>query len=182
MVRGHTAGYAGVHIKASRKSGSGCCPAQTRMRRPARPVTTQGRLRYGRDLAGRPKHCLCHDSHPAKGFSERAAEQWSFAPATTAWGLIPGHPAIGSWDWPWGPCPRPERSQSAAAPLRGLATHWRRLRYWRKHLRQRQAGGGAAVVSRGVARSRTLGRRPAPEIKMQCAKRPARARRLSTKF
>ena len=36
-------GYAGVHIQSSRKSGRG--PAQTRMRRPARPVTAQGRLR-----------------------------------------------------------------------------------------------------------------------------------------
>ena len=33
---------------------------------------------------------------------------------------------------------------SAAAPRRGLATHWRRLRYWRRHKRQQQEGGGAA--------------------------------------
>ena len=45
-------GYAGVHIQTSRKSGRG--PAQTRMRRPARRVTAQGRLRYGRELVGLP--------------------------------------------------------------------------------------------------------------------------------
>ena len=43
----------------------------------------------------------------------------------------------------------PERGQSAAAPLRGLATHWLRLRYWRKHKRQRQAGRGAAGCEQG---------------------------------
>ena len=63
--------------------------------------------------------------------------------------MIPGHPAVGSRDGPWGTCPHPERGQSAAAPRRGLATHWRRLRYWRRHKRQRQAGGGAAGCEQG---------------------------------
>ena len=47
---------AGVHIRTSRQSGRG--PAQTQMRRPALPVMAQGRLRYGRALAGRPGNAL----------------------------------------------------------------------------------------------------------------------------
>ena len=60
--------------------------------------------------------------------------------------VILGHPAIGSRVVPRGTCPHPEWSQSAAAPLRGLATNWRRLRFGRKHKRQRRAGeqGGGA--------------------------------------
>ena len=78
--------------------------------------------------------------------------------ATTARGMIPGHPAVGSRDGPWGTCPHQERGQSAAAQRRGLATHWRRLRYWRGHKRQRQAGEGAAVSEQwgGAQPSRRL--------------------------
>ena len=36
-----------------------------------------------------------------------------------------------------GDLPPPGRGQSAAAPRRGFATHWRRIRY-----RREQAGGG----------------------------------------
>ena len=41
--------------------------------------------------------------------------------------MIPGHPAFGSRVGPWGTCPHPEMGQSAAAPRRGIATHWQRV-------------------------------------------------------
>ena len=86
--------------------------------------------------------------------------------------MILGHPAIGSRAVPRGTCPHPEWGQSAAAPRRGLATHWRRLRYGRK-----QRGSGERVVSRGD------GAQPNPKLEAQrqlmnisvCAKRLARA-------
>ena len=62
-------GCAEVHMQTSLKSGScpaalksGSCPAQSRRRlgcgRPVSPVTAQGRLWYGSDLAGRPGNGL----------------------------------------------------------------------------------------------------------------------------
>ena len=88
--------------------------------------------------------------------------------------MILGHLAFGSRVGPCGSCPHTERGQSVAALRSVIATHWRRLGYWRE-----QAGGSGERaetqrdVSRGVARSRTLGGKLVPAIKIQCAKRLA---------
>ena len=103
-------------------------------------------------------------------------------------GMIQGHPAYGSLVGPCETAPTRNwqergQTQSAAAQQRGIATHWRRLRH-----RREQAGGSGEQaktqqeVSKGVACSRTLGVKPLPTIKIQCAKGLARPNRVSSKF
>ena len=52
-------------------------------------------------------------------------------------GMTLGRPAESGPGGPISGCPHQENGQSAAAPRRGIATHWRRLRDGRE-----QAGGG----------------------------------------
>ena len=69
--------------------------------------------------------------------------------ARGAWGVILGHLAFGSRVGPCGSCPHTERGQSVAALRSVIATHWRRLGYWRE-----QAGGSGerAETQRDVSR------------------------------
>ena len=65
-------------------------------------------------------------------------------------GMIPGHPAIGSPVGPWGTCPPPGKGCcGTAAWARHPLAASTRLRYWRKHKRQRRAGGDAAGSEQG---------------------------------
>ena len=80
--------------------------------------------------------------------------------------MIPGHPAFCSRVGPWGTCPHPERGQSAAAPLGGIATHWQRLRL-------RQSVRDAAGSEEGGIAQPNLWREGSASNKIQSAKRLA---------
>ena len=95
--------------------------------------------------------------------------------ATTARGMILGCPAVGSRDGPCGTCPHPKRGQSAAAPRRGIAPTGGVYAIGGGTRGSGKRAEAQRVVSRGMARSGTLGWTPAPESQIQCAKRLARA-------